>query len=382
MRLAPLLSGTTERRAACTALGGTFNDVPNPNNQQCTVTTSVVGPAVPSGTPTVTHGPSGPVGAPTSVDSAPVRQPNPDVSTQVRDAGDSTSVTTERLGTPVITREERNAGDATSASAIVPGTPTSTTRTVHGTPARTETPTTTNCRRINDEHAAKPVERCDRAVLITTTTPTTIITTTTTPRERVTTTTQPRETVVTTTTPVTEVITTTQPRESCTTTTYATVITTTTTQPTEHTATTTQPTTKTTTTTTTTYTYARNSDVPVPGTPQIIRTDTPGPDTVTRAQIADAPIITTSTRPGADESDTVCTPSAPVITSRDGATTNNVTTATVPAEAVVTVTRETIAPLVVETEAAGAPIVSTDVNGTGTTCIKNPATAEQRSNRC
>jgi cytoskeletal protein RodZ len=71
-----------------------------------------------------------------------------------------------------------------------------------------------------------------------------------------------------------------------------------------------------------------------------------------------------------------------VVTVTEGETRQEVTTATVPAEPVVTVTREDIEPLVVETEAPGAPIVTTDVRSTGETCYNNPSNAEQRSNRC
>ncbi len=365
-----------ERETACAELGGRLSGA------KCTVTTTVVGPDVPSGTPTVSNGPSRNVGEPTSVDSLPLRQPNPAVTTIERDAGEATSVTTERRGTPVITEETQDAGEATSESVIVAGTPTTTTRTERGTPTTTETPTTTNCRRVNDESAKKPVERCDRAVLTTTTTPTTIVTTVTTPQEQVTTTTQPRETVVTTTTPVTEVVTTTQPRESCTTTTFQTEITTTTTQRREFTATTTQPTTRTTTRTTTVFTFTGSPEVPVPGPPKVNTTTEPGAPIVTTAQVEDTPVITTSTRPGPEESDTVCSPTAPVVTVRDGETRDDVNTDTVEAAPVVTVTREAIEPLVVETEAPGTPIVEQDLRTTGESCFKNPSTAEQRRNRC
>ncbi|MBA3719267.1 MAG: hypothetical protein H0W95_03110 [Nocardioidaceae bacterium] len=92
--------------------------------------------------------------------------------------------------------------------------------------------------------------------------------------------------------------------------------------------------------------------------------------------------MSTSTKAGPEESDTVCTATAPEVTSRDGQTTNDVTTETVPAAPVVTVTREDIADLVVVTEAPGAPIVTTEVRSTGEACYINPSTAEQRRNRC
>ena len=60
---APAFAGTAERQAACTALGGTFNPggsakKPEPAKDKCTVTQTVVGPAVPTGTPTVTNSPT------------------------------------------------------------------------------------------------------------------------------------------------------------------------------------------------------------------------------------------------------------------------------------------------------------------------------------
>ena len=383
----PAFAGTAERQANCEALGGTFTaggsvKNPNPNADRCVVTTTVTSAPVPSGTPTVTTGEAEPVGDPSSVDSAPVRQPDPEITTTERDAGDATSVTTERRGTPVVTTADRDAGEATSEFVIVAGTPTTTTRTERGTPTRTETPTTTNCKRVNNERGARSVERCERAVLITTTTPTTIVTTTTTPRERVTTTTQPRETVITTTTPVTEVITTTQPRELCTTTTFQTLITTTTTQQTERTVTTTQSTQVTTTTTRVEFRFATGSDVPTSPSTTTTTSTTAGADIVTTVEVAGEPDVDVTTRAGAPESDTVCTATTPIVTTRDGDTTQEESRQVVPALPVVTVTREVIAPLVVETETPGAPIVTTQVRSTGETCFKNPSTAEQRRNAC
>jgi hypothetical protein len=71
-----------------------------------------------------------------------------------------------------------------------------------------------------------------------------------------------------------------------------------------------------------------------------------------------------------------------VITSRDGQTTSEVSTATVPAAAVVTVTREDIEPLVAVTRTPGAPVVTTQVQGTGETCMNNPSNSPNRGNSC
>lgn len=378
----PALAGPAERQAACTALGGTLSG--NGANQNCTVTTVVVGPDVPSGTATTTFSADRPVGDPVTVDtSLPARQPNPTLTTEERNVGDAVVVRTERAGIPVVKEEELDAGEAAGEDVVVPGTPTSTARTERGTSTSTQTPTTTNCHRVNNERAAKAVERCERAILTTTTTPTTIVTTTTTPQERVTTTTQPRETLITTTTPFTEVFTSTQQRELCTTATYQTVIATMTTQQTERTATTTQPTTQTTTTTTTTFNFPRGTDVPTPtGTPAVKASSVPGAPVVTEAVVPGTPVETTGTRPGPEESDTECAPIAPVVTVTDGDTRQEVATTTAPAAPIITVSREDIEPLVVETEASGAPIVMTDVRSTGETCFNNPSNAAQRDNRC
>ena len=113
----PALAGPAERQAACTALGGTLSG--NGNNQICTVETVVVGPDVPSGTPTTTFSPDRPVGDPVTVDtSLPSRQPNPTVTTEERNVGDATVVRTERAGTPVVTEEERDAGEAVSEDVV------------------------------------------------------------------------------------------------------------------------------------------------------------------------------------------------------------------------------------------------------------------------
>lgn len=302
--VSPANAGVAERQANCAAIGGTLSS----NNQTCTVVTTTVGPDLPSGEPTVAYSADRPVGDPVTVDtSLPARQPDPTVTTEVRDVGDPTVVRTERSGTATVTEEERDAGEAASEDVVVHGAPTAVQRTDLGEPTSVDAPIALDCRRVNDDRAARAVEKCERGVLTTTTTPTTIVTTTTTPRETVTTTTQPRETLITTTPPYTEVFTSTQQRELCTTWTYRTLIATMTTQQTERTATTTQPTTRTTTTTTTTYGFPRGTDIPTPtGTPSVSAAQSPGAPIVTEAVVPGTPVVTVGTRPGT----TRLTPSA------------------------------------------------------------------------
>ena len=77
----------------------------------------------------------------------------------------------------------------------------------------------------------------------------------------------------------------------------------------------------------------------------------------------------------ADEADVECDPIAPIVTAVDGATRQQVETAVEAADAIVTVTSATIDPLVVDTEAPGAPVVTTSVEGIGETCMATPAVA-------
>ncbi|MDR7234502.1 hypothetical protein [Agrococcus sp. BE272] len=379
--VAPAHAGPADRQIACSALGGTLSG--NGANQVCTVISTVVVADVPSGEPSVSYSADRPVGDAVTVDtSPPVRQPDPSVAIDERDAGEATVERTERPGTPVVTEEERDAAPSTSEDVVVLGTPSSTDRTVLGASTTTQAPTTIDCRQVNDARAARPVERCERAVLTTVTTPTTVVTTTTTSRELVTTTTQPRETLITTTTPWTEVFTTTQPRQSCTTTTYATLIDTETTQQTERTRTTTQPTTTTTTVTTAVYGFPRGTDVPTFTSSSDAVTTAAGTPEVTEAVVPGTPVVTTGLRAGADEADVECDPIAPIVTAVDGATRQQAETAVEAADAIVTVTSATIDPLVVDTEAPGAPVVTTSVEGIGETCMATPAVAEQRRNRC
>jgi hypothetical protein len=167
---------TRERAANCQAAGGTFQEGANRAGDRCVVTTTSDTPAVPSGAPTVTFSTARPVGDPVTVESAPVP-----------------------VGLPAISEETHDFGEADVDVETVSGAPSASQRTVNGQSQTTETPTTTNCRQVNSPNAKNPVERCERAVLFTTTTPTTVVTTTTTPRQEVTTTTQARETCTTTT---------------------------------------------------------------------------------------------------------------------------------------------------------------------------------------
>lgn len=379
--IAPASAGPADQLANCAALGGTVTG--NGANQVCTVTVVVVSPDVASGGPSVDYGPDRPVGAAVTVDtSTPVRQPDPAVSAEEGDVGEPVVVRSERAGTPTITEVERDRGAATDEHVVEPGTPTSTHRTELGIATSVDAATAIDCRRVNAARAARSVEKCERAILTTTTTPTTIVTTTTTPQELVTTSTQPRETLITTTTPYTEVFTSTQQRELCTTTTYSTLIATLTTQATERTETTTQPTTRTTTTTVTSYNYPRGTDLPTLFSSSSSSTSATGSPVVTTAAVPGTPILTDGQRAGDDESDVVCEPIAADVTSVDGATWDVATTATAPAEPIVTVTRAEIDPLVVDSASAGADIVSTSIRGLAEMCVVNPSQSAQRGNAC
>lgn len=310
-------SGNRERAATCQAEGGTFQEGAQRSGDRCVKTTTTDSAPVPSGAPTVTLGEPRPTGNPVTVRSAPVP-----------------------VGEPEITRVTSDVGEADVDTEIVSGTPTATQRTERGQSRTTETPTTTNCRRVNSPNANRPVERCERAVLFTTTTPTTIVTTTTTPREEVTTTTQQRQT--------------------CTTTTFQTEVALATTQQTERTATSRQPTTFVRTTTTTTFTFDNRNQLVRPGTPSVSTQTMQGEPIVTQGTVPGEPIVTRGTEPGPEQSNTVCAPAEPGVT----------------------VQRREIAPLVVETEAPGAPVVTTETRSTGQTCTRNPSKSEERGNAC
>jgi hypothetical protein len=378
----PAMAAPNDRPAVCSSMGGVLTG--NGANEVCTVTDVVVAADVPAGAPTVVYSADRPIGESVTVDvSQPVRQADPTVTSEELDAGEASVVRTERAGTPAVTREERDAGAAVSTDALAQGTPSVAVHTELGTSTAVQTPTSTDCRRVNDARAARAVERCQRAELTTTTTPTTIVTTTTTPQQTVTTTTQPRETLITTTTPYTEVFTSTQPRELCTTLTYRTVIATLTTQQTERTATTTQTTTRTTTTTVTLYRFQPGtSDPSVSGTPVVTASTVAGTPVITEAIVAGTPILTDGSRPGLDEADTTCAPIAPVVTVWDGETRHGVVQEVEAAESIVTVTHTDIAPLVTVEEAPGAPIVTAEIRALPETCMDTPAKSDQRRNAC
>ncbi len=305
-----------QRAAACQAVGGVYAG--SGNSETCTVTTSVDGAAVPDGAPTTELSDPTPVGQP--VETARVNRP----------AGEPTiEEDTYTVGNPEVVSEET----------VPAGEPTVEQETVEGKPTTTETPTTTNCQRINSPKANKPVERCERAVLFTTTTPTTVITTTTTPQKTVTVTSQERETLITTTQPTEDLVT------------Y--------TQQTERTATVTQPTKITTIKTVTTYRFQGNS---LAGSPTV---------TSSTSERAGEPIVTEETVPG-----------EPIVTQETQAADPIVTEETVPAAPLVETTEKKAPDMVVVTETEGAPIVTEEVRSTGETCYKNPATPEQRRNRC
>ena len=318
--VAPALANHN-RQHTCESAGGVFQGASNPNNETCTFTTVVVGPAVPTGEVTTTFGEARPVGDSTFVDSPPVP------------AGEATE-----------DREVRNVGDPVAVPVTVAGTPRTTTRTEEGETTSTEAAGTQNCQRVNNERGARNVEKCERTVVTTSTTPTTVFTTVTTPQERVTTTTQARE----------ECVTTTQPTE----------FTRTTTQPTEREQTVTPETETTTTTTRTTFTFTggpRGVPTVPSGTPQVSTSTAKGTGTPVVTTVPGEPIITVETLEGDPiVTGPVCTPIEPVITEE----------------------RETLEPLSVTTDTPGEPIVETSTRGTGQSCFKNASTAEQRRNAC
>jgi hypothetical protein len=378
------------RQHTCDQVDGDFTAGATPGGDRCVVatSTSITGPF---GGPTTIMSEPVPSGSPFFVDGPAVAAGPATTEIQTQDVGAPGVVETTRVGTPVVTTEDRDAGEPVSVPVVVAGTPVVTTRTERGTPTSTKASGTRNCKRVNNGKAAKKVERCERTVVTTTTTPTTEVTTVTTPQERVTTTTQQRETVTTTRTPSTQVFTTTQPRRTCVTTT----------QPTQFTRTTTQLTTQTrslsyrqrtiTTTTTTTYRYENTPAgailapvvFPIAPNPRIRTATTPAEPLVTVVEtLAGPPEVTVETLAGAAVVTTVCSPAQPQVTVTEGQTTFDEQVVVTPAAPEVTVTRETLAPLVTESRAPGEPVVTTTTRGTGKTCYNNPSTSEQRKNRC
>ncbi|MFD3444703.1 hypothetical protein ACFDTO_08910 [Microbacteriaceae bacterium 4G12] len=382
------------RQHTCDQAGGFYTAGATPGADRCVVTTStsVTGPF---GAPTTTFSEPVPDGtSPFFVDTPSVPVGAPTVEEETRDVGEPVVVETARVGTPVVESEERDAGEAVAVPVVVPGTPVVTTRTERGTPTSTQAPGYRNCKPVNSgkgdgkgDKGSPKVERCERTVVTTTTTPTTEVTTVTTPQERVTTTTQPRETVTTTTTPSTEVFTSTQQQENCVTTTQATQFTRTTTQNTTQTRSVSYRQRTITTTTTSTYRYMGNGQLalvvfPVADNPRVTTRTTEAEPLVTDFQQAGPPIVTVETRAGDSIVNTVCTPIAPEITVTEGETTFAEEVVVTPAPPQITETRETLDPVVTESRAPGEPVVTTSTRGTGKTCYNNPSTAEQRKNRC
>jgi hypothetical protein len=131
-------------------LGGTFRGNSNPNLATCTFTTVVVGPAVQTGEADIDLGEPTPAGAAMDVESPATP-----------------------TGEPTIDRDVNNVGDPVSVPVVVAGTPQSETRTVRGETTTTEAPGTQNCKRVNNGNGAHAVEKCERTVVTTSTTPTT-----------------------------------------------------------------------------------------------------------------------------------------------------------------------------------------------------------------
>ncbi|MEX5301218.1 hypothetical protein [Kocuria sabuli] len=323
---APPAHADHTRQHTCEQAGGSYSAGSTQNLDRCVVTT----------TTSVT----GPFGVPTRTFS----EPRPDGTSPIVIDGPTTPT-----GETTTDSEQRNVDDPNSVVTVVPGTPTTTERTERGTPTSTEAPGTRNCERVNDENARRPVERCERTVVTTTTTPTTVVTTVTTPQ--------------------TERTVTAQAREECTTTTQQTSFVRTTTQGQVRDETVTYQQRTRTTTTTTTYRYANNTTGPlVPvvfagggPNPQIRNEVTPAEPLVTTNEVPIQPSTTTETIAGEPiVGEPVCTPTAPDVTTTD---------------------RE-LEPLVVETSRPGESIVTTSARGTGQTCYNNPSTAEQRRNTC
>ncbi|MFF0904456.1 UNVERIFIED_CONTAM: hypothetical protein RF653_12325 [Kocuria sp. CPCC 205316] len=323
---APPAHADHTRQHTCEQAGGVFTAGSTQNLDRCVVTTST----------SVT----GPFGRPTNTNS----EPRPDGTSSIFFDGPTTPT-----GETTTDSQERNVGDQTNVETVVAGTPTTAERTERGAPTSTAAPGTVNCERVNNDNGRRSVERCERAVVTTTTTPTTVVTTVTTPRTERTVATQAREECITTTQQTSFVRTTTQGQVRDETITYQ-----------QRTITT---------TTTTTNRYANNTTGPlVPvvfaggaPNPRVQTQTTPAEPLVETRTVPVQPSMTTETLPGDPiVGEPVCAPTTPVVT---------------PSE------RE-LEPLVVETRRPGEPIVETSTRGTGQTCYNNPSNAEQRRNTC
>ncbi len=312
------------RQHTCEQAGGTYTAGATRGADRCVVTTET----------SVT----GPFGRSTTT----LSEPRPDGTSPIYIDGPTTPA-----GEPTTDSEERNVGDPTSVVTVIPGTPTSTERTERGTPTSTEASGTINCERVNNENAKKPVEKCERAVVTTTTTPTSVITTVTTPQ--------------------TERTVTTQAREVCRTTTQRTTFERTTTQGQVQDQTVTFQQRTITTTTTTTYSYTGSDELRLivfPG-------GAPNPRVTTRTEAAQ-PLETRTTVPIQPSTTTETLPGEPIVT---GPTCT-------PMDPDITTTESELEPLRAETSRPGEPVVTTSTRGTGQTCYNNPSTAEQRRNTC
>jgi hypothetical protein len=314
---------THTRQQTCELADGAFTAGELPGQDRCVVTTET--------------SLTGPFGAPTTTLSAP----RPDGTSPIYFDGPTTPA-----GEPTTDTEQRNVGDPTSVVTVVPGTPTTTERTERGTPTSTQAPGTRNCQRVNNQNGTRPVERCERTVVTTTTTPTTVITTVTTPQTERTVTTQAREACSTTTQRTSFVRTTTQGQVQDRTISYR-----------QRTITT---------TTTTTFSFDGRDQLQL-----IVFPAAPNPRITQRTQEA-APLVTTTTVPIQPSSTVETLPGEPIITGPTCAPTSPATT---------TSERE-LDPLSVESSRPGEPIVTTSTRGTGQTCYNNPSTPEQRRNSC
>jgi hypothetical protein len=385
------------REAYCEdVLRGEFTAGAAQQNDRCVVVVEerVTGPF---GAPTTTTSEPRPTGlSPIFVDGHTLPAGAPATESEYRNIGNPVVVQTFRVGTPEISTADRDAGEPVSVPVIVPGEPSTETRTEQGTPTSSTAPGVRNCEPVaqgKDSRSGKskgkdnnpPVEKCERTVVTTTTTPTTEVTTVTTPQERVTTTTQPRETVTTTRTPSTEVFTSTQARELCLVTTQRTEFIRTTTQTMEATRTVTYRQRTAVTTVTTTYRFTNGTTNVV--TPVVFQ-NADNPRTQLRFEPTDelyiasvttvaAPSVETATpMPGTPIITEACAPTEPDVTAEDGATTYTSVDTVAPTAPVITEEREDLEPLVVVTRTPGQPVVTVTETGTGNYCVNNPSSSK------
>jgi hypothetical protein len=319
----PPASADNTRQHTCEQAGGTFRAGTLPGLDRCVV---VVQTSV-----------NGPFGAPTTT----LSEPRPDHTSPIFVDGPTTPT-----GAPTTEDAHRDVGEPTEATTVVPGVPTATAeRTEQGTPTDAEAPGTRNCRTVYVRE--QPVERCERTVVTTTTTPTTVHTTVTTPQTERTVITQARQTCSTTTQPTSFVRTTTQGQVQDRTISYRQR--------------------SITTTTTTTYGFTARHAMRL----VVFASGAPNPRTAWRTAPAD-PWVQTTTVPIQPSSTVETLPGESIVT---GPTCT-------PADAVTTTTEREVEPLTAETSRPGEPIVTTSTRGTGQTCFINPITALQRLSPC